>query len=247
MHVLVKMVTELKFKKKLPKNPLVIEAFPSKGFVSTIAAKYMIDELGMEVVGCIRSDKVQSIAVVHDSTPMYPIRIYMKDDIVLLFSEVNVPFQYVGEFTEAISRWFRDIKPREVLLLAGISGRSTEKKHEIFGITSDKKIRKKLRKLDVVDLVEGMLTGVSSDLLLFCMDEGIPVTSLMVETNYTPDPLGSASMLKIISQLLDVDIDTKKLVEKGQEVEKMFYELSDQMKKGMEDTKEMSGYSPMYG
>ncbi|MBN2014809.1 MAG: proteasome assembly chaperone family protein [Candidatus Altiarchaeota archaeon] len=241
------MATEIKTRKELPKDPIVIEAFPSKGFVSTIAAKYMIDELGMEVIGSIKSDKVQSIAVVHTHVPMYPIRIYKKDKMILIFSEVNVPFQYVGEFTQAINKWFLKIKPQEVILLAGISGKSTEKEHEIFSITTDEKVKKKLKNLKVEYMDEGMLTGISSDLLLFCVDNNIPVTSLMAETHYTPDPLGSASMLEILNGLLDLKINTKKLIEKGEEVEKMFQNISEQMKKGIDDTKQISEYSPMYG
>jgi len=76
------MTTKIEIKRGLPKNPIVIEGFPSMGFVSTIATRYMMDELRMEQIGCIKSDRVQSIAVVHDSTPMHPIRIYGKDNLV---------------------------------------------------------------------------------------------------------------------------------------------------------------------
>jgi uncharacterized protein len=241
------MVTEIKIRKELPENPIIIEAFPSKGFVSTIAAKYMLDELNMEAIGCMRSDKIQSIAVVHDSTPMYPIRIYLKDNILLIFSEVNVPFQHVGEFSEVLSSWFREVKPKQIILLAGIAGISTDKEHEIFGITTDPELKEKLRKLKVEEIDEGMLTGISSDLLLDCIENKIPVVSLMAETRYTPDPLGAASMLKILNGLLGLNIDMEKLVEKGEEIEKMFENISEQMKKGIDDTKKMSEYSPMYG
>ena len=240
------MTTKINIKKELPKYPVIIEAFPSKGFVSTIAAKYLIDELDMEIIGNIRSDKIQSIAVVHDSKPMYPMRIYRKDNIVLIFSEVNVPFQHAGEITEALSEWIVGVKPSEVILLAGISGKATEKEHEISGITTDPKIKKKFEKLKVEKMTEGMLTGISSDLLLFCADNSIPVTSLMAETHYTPDPLGSASMLTILNGLLNIKIDTKKLVEKGEEFEKTFHQLTEQMKKGADDTQQMCEYSPMY-
>lgn len=241
------MVTEIRISKDLPKKPIIVEAFPSKGFVSTIAAKYMIDELQMEPIGYIKSDKVQSIAVVHNYKPMYPMRIYRKDNMVLLFSEVNIPFQYVGELTDAIAEWFIEVKPSEVILLAGISGKSTDKEHEIFGIATDDETRKKLKKLKVESMDEGMLTGVSSDLLLFCVEKNIQVTGLMVETHYTPDPLGSATLLKILSELLDLKIDTRKLVEKGEEVERIFHNISEQMKKGIDDTKQLNEYSPMYG
>ncbi len=244
---MIRMVTDIRIRRELPKNPIVIEAFPSKGFVSTIAAKYMIDELNMEVAGYLKSDRIQSIAVIHDSKPMYPIRVYTKDNLVVVFSEVNVPFHHASEFSDVLSRWFVEIKPKQVILLAGIAGKSTDKEHEIFGITIDPKAKEKLKKLKIEGIEEGMLTGISSDLLLDCIENKIPTVSLMAETRYTPDPLGAASMLRILNELLDLKIDTKKLIEKGEEIEKMFEDISQQLKKGMDDTKKIDEYPSMYG
>jgi len=241
------MATKIEIKGELPKDPVVIEGFPSMGFVSTIATKYMIDELGMEEIGCVKSDRVQNIAVVHDSTPMHPIRIYGKDSLVLIFSEVSVPLPYVGEFSEVLSNWFGEINPKKVILLAGISGKGTDKEHEIFGIASDSDLDKELKRLNVSKIEEGILTGISSELLLDCMDNKIPTISLMAETRYTPDPLGAASMLEILNDLLNLDIDIKNLIEKGKEIEEKFKEIAEQLKKGKEDHKGIGEHSPMYG
>jgi len=241
------MTTKIEIKRGLPKNPIVIEGFPSMGFVSTIATRYMMDELRMEQIGCIKSDRVQSIAVVHDSTPMHPIRIYGKDNLVLIFSEVSVPLPYVGEFSEVLSDWFKEIDPEKVILLAGIAGKGTDKEHEIFGIASDSKLDKDLKKLNISKIEEGILTGISSELLLNCIDNKIPSISLMAETHYTPDPLGAASMLEILNDLLNLDMDTKNLIEKGKEIEEKFKEIGEQLKKGKDDHKSIGDYSPMYG
>ena len=241
------MTTRIEIKGRLPKNPVVMEAFPSMGFVSTIATRYMIDELKMEEIGCIKSDRVKSIVVVHDSKPMHPIRIYGKDNLVLVFSEVSVPIPHIGEFSSVFSKWFKEINPEKVILLAGISGKGTDKEHEIFGIASNGELKKELERLDVSKIEEGILTGISSELLLDCIESKIPVISLMVETRYIPDPLGAASMIKILNGLLGLKIDTKNLSEKGKEIEEKFKEIAEQLKKGNEDHKGVGEYSPMYG
>lgn len=241
------MTTKIEIKGKLPKSPVVMEGFPSMGFVSTIATRYMIDELGMEQIGCIKSDRIQNIAVVHDSRPMHPIRIYSKDNLVLIFSEVSVPLSHTKEFSDTLSEWFNEIKPEKVILLAGISGKGTDKEHEIFGIASNGELDKELKKLDISKIEEGILTGISSELLLNCIDNKIPAISLMAETRYIPDPLGAASMIGILNGLLNLDIDTKNLIEKGTEIEKKFKEIAEQLKKGKEDHKGVGEYSPMYG
>ena len=233
--------------KKIPKNAVVIEGFPSKGFVSTIAARYMIDELRMEVIGCIESDKLRSVAVIHDSMPMRPIRIYSDGEIIVIFSEVMIPVPYVQEFSEALTDWLKEINPSKVVLLAGISGRETEKEHDILGIANTSELNKKLKKVNVTMIEEGMLTGISSELLLYCAENNIPSISLMAETEHTPDPMASASMLEILDKLLELGINTKRLINEGKKIEKMFKEVTGQLKRGKESYKGMEEYSPMYG
>ncbi len=240
------MTTKVYIKGELPKNPVIIEGFPSKGFVSTIATRYMIDELGMEEIGYVRSDRIQSIAVVHNSKPMYPIRVYRKDNLVLIFSEISVPYQFIREFADTFDEWFKEINPSTVVLLAGITGRETEKEHEIFGLTTHPEIKERMNELKVETIKEGMLAGISSDILLNCLENDIPVISFMAETKYSPDPLGAASLLRILSSFLEIEIDIEKLVGKGHEIETEFEKLTSELKKGKLDHKEMNDYSPMY-
>lgn len=246
---MIKMTTKIVIQegKKIPEGSIVIEGFPSKGFVSTIAARYMIDELGMEVIGCIESDKLRSVAVIHDAAPMRPIRIYSKDNIIVIFSELIIPVSYVPEFSNALINWLRGINPSKVVLLAGISGRVTDKEHEILGIANTHELNEKLEELDVTKIEEGILTGISSDLLLYCVENNVPTISLMAETEYVPDPLASASMLNILNKLLDLGIDTRRLINEGKRIEKMFKEITEQLKRGKSGYREMEEYSPMYG
>ena len=242
------MVTKVVIKEgnKLPKNPVIIEGFPSKGFVSTISAKYMIDRLEMEPIGYIESDKLRSVTVIHNSKAMRPVRIYAKGNLIVILSEIILPLPNVPDFSNAIIEWFRKINPDKVVLLAGISGKESEKEHEIFGLANTPELTKKLSEAKVNSVEEGMLTGISSELLLYCVENGIPSISLMAETKNLPDPLAAASMLEILTKVLDIKIDTKKLVEEGKKIEAMFNELQVQMRRGQAGYKEMENYSPMY-
>ena len=241
------MTTKIVMYKEIPKNARVVEAFPSKGFVSTIATKHMMNELGMEQVGHIESDSIQQIAVIHDSEPMRPMRIYAKGKLLFIFSEIIIPFQHVAELSGALEGWFDEIKPKEVILLAGISGKGTDKRHEIHGIGSQPKLNDKLEELGASKIADGMLTGLSSNLLLYCIDKDIPAISLMAETEYIPDPLAAASMINILNKLLGVTANTESLINEGTKIEGMFNDMSAQMKRGKDGYKEMEAYSPMYG
>jgi uncharacterized protein len=139
------MAVEINLKGKLPENAVLIEAFPSKGYVSTIAANFLVEKLGMQYVGCINSDELGGIIVVHASKPMPPIRIYAKDDIILIISELIIPSQLLSDFSKAIVNLIKKTKPRELILLASMSGIETTGEHEILWITTDDTLAERIK------------------------------------------------------------------------------------------------------
>ena len=226
----------------------MVEGFPSKGFVSTITANYMIRELDMELVGYIESDELSSITVIKDSKPLRPIRIYTKGSIVLIYSEIMVPFKSIPEISRAINSWIEELKPRQVILMAGISGAEAEQKgHQILGVASDEKLARKLGEMKVTLVKDGVLTGVSSNILMHCVEKRIPVAGLMVETECTPDALAAASMLDILNGLLGISINSQMLRRMGKDIEEDFRKIMKQMKKGREGYVKMEECGPMYG
>jgi uncharacterized protein len=240
------MTVKVNISGELPQSPVVIEAFPSKGYVSTLAANHLIKQLGMDLVGHIESDKLSAIAVVHDSKPMHPIRVYAKDELILIFSELMIPFSLVHEFTTSIGDWFRELNPKSAILLASVPGISTEKEHEILAVSTDERVKDLLSRLDVKEMDEGVLTGMSSSLMIKCCGFKIPATSLMVETNYIPDVLAAASLLKILSGVLGLDVNVDDLTKTGKEIEKKFKETLEQLKKGQQNIREIHQDLTMY-
>jgi uncharacterized protein len=239
-------MAKIKLNKKPPINPVVIEAFPSKGYVSTIAASYMIKKLDMELIGYIRSQDLEAVTVVHENMPMWPIRIYSKDNLVLIFSEIMIPLKLIHSFSEYIADWIGQIKAEEVILLANIMGIHSEgDDHRIYGIACGGNSLEKLKDAGVKLLDEGVLTGMSSSLMLRCMEKGMPSLALMVETHYVPDVLAASSMLTILNKILDIEIDVKGLEETGKEIEKQVMNFLEQFKKAQEGHQQLSEL-PMY-
>ena len=85
------MATKIILKESVEKNQTVIDGFPGAGFVGAIAAGYIIDQLKMDCIVYIKSDKIPGIAVIHDSKSCHLVRIYAKDDLVIVMSELIIP------------------------------------------------------------------------------------------------------------------------------------------------------------
>ncbi len=233
------MSVEIKLTEPIPEGSIVIEAFPSKGYVSTLAANQLIKQLDMKLVGHISCSKLDAIALVHGHKPMHPIRVYRKDMLVVVFSELIIPFNLTHEFTEVLGSWLTSLKPKSVIFLASIPGLETDKEHEIMTVSTDEEIAKKIKGLNLRRMEEGVLTGLSSALMLSCADGGIPATAFMVETNYVPDVLAAASLLEIIGRILGFEVELDELTKAGKQIEDKFRENLNQMKKGRDDLKEL--------
>ena len=229
-----------------PKNAKVIEAFPSRGYVSTLSTNHMIKQLDMRQIGHIECDKLDAIAVVHEGLPKHPIRIYAKDDIVVIFSELIVPFNLTHDFTLAIDEWFKILKPSSAIFLASIPGVESDKEHEILSVSTDPDVKPRIESLGIKRMDEGVLTGISSSLMLKCVNQNIPATSLMVETSYIPDVLAASSLLNILSKILDLDIKVDQLVKAGKQIESKFKVNMAQMSKGQQNYDELHQQSAMY-
>ncbi|MFH0863309.1 MAG: PAC2 family protein [Candidatus Altiarchaeota archaeon] len=240
------MVVNIVVTGKVPDNPTIIEAFPSRGYVSTIAGNHLIRQEKMEQIGYIESDKLDAIAVVHDGKPMHPIRIYSKGDLVVLFSELIIPLNLTHEFSTEVINWFKKIKPKKAILLASIPGVETSKEHEILAVSTDGQMIEKIKALKIKQMNEGVLTGMSSSLMIKCCCLEIPVTSLMVETTYIPDVLAAASLMKMLSDILGLTVSIEELTKAGHDIEEKFRENLEQMKIGQENFKEMHQQLPMY-
>jgi len=224
----------------IPDDPVVVEAFPSKGYVSSIAAYYLIKEAGFEHIGSIKVPGLENFVVVHEGEILRPIRIYAKDNIVLVFSEIIITPSLVSEFTDKFIKWLEDIDTKRAVLLASIMGKEAEEEHKILGLSNTPELSDKLDDLDVEKLKEGVLTGVSSTLALNCQEKEIPSISLLVETPYIPDALAAASLLEVLSNLLGLDVDVEELKETGKEFEEKFKEMVKQMNKGQKDYQKLS-------
>lgn len=232
---------------ELPKNPVIVEAFPGKGYVSTIAAGQIINTLEMELIGWIKSDITAGITVIHDGVPLRPIQIYRKDSLILIYSEAVIPFENIREFSTAFKEWFATIEPSRIILLAGVTGSKQESEHTIFSVCNDKDCKKLLDDLSVPHLQEGMVVGVASELMHWCRHHDIPYVSLMAETVITPDPTAAATLLNIINKVLDIKVPTEQLTEVGDAIEAKMTEIMDSIKRGKDGYKQIEADSPMYG
>ncbi len=238
-------------KKKISlKGYTLIEGFPGIGLIGTIAASFLAEKLNMELVGYIYSEKFPPMASIHDGVPYYPVRLYAdkKNKIIVVFSDFVIPADVVYEMSNELINLFKKEKMKEIISLAGMTSTFVTEERAVYAIVSKEELKKKLEKLGIRFIQQGVTTGVSGVLLMKCAMEGLPAFSLLAESSMAyPDPGSAAFLLKKLGEYLGIKVETGLLEEEAKKIQERIQKTIEQVRAGKMKYKQAEEHLPMYG
>ncbi len=209
----------------------IIEAFPGIGLVGPMAGSYMIEKLNMEYIGRIESELFPPIAAIHNSTPMFPARIYKSDKykLLLFISEFTIPPVLVHQLSDELLAFARKYS---ILQIISVGGMPAQKPGNTIYITScDKDILKKATRTGIKPISEGVVAGVSAGILIKAPQYKIPAINVLVEVNPNlTDPIYAEIAISGLNKILDIDIDLSELDKEAKEVETKIKEMLKKVK-----------------
>ncbi len=202
------------------KGYTLIEGFPGTGLVGPMVASYIIEKLGMEMVGYIYSDRFPPIAAVHGGFPMHTARLYAdpKSKLAVVFSEFMIPVDAIYQLTDELISFVRKNGVAKIISIGGMPSQNPSS--TAYVISSQPGLLGKGGKQGLKPVNEGVIAGVSAMLMISAAELGIPVMDLLVEVNpEVMDPKYAEVAIKGLGTLTGIEIDTKELEEEAKEVD----------------------------
>jgi len=244
----------IEFKEIDLQDGTIIAGFPSIGLVSTIAANYLIDSLGLKQIGALESKYFPTLSVVHSAEPLSPVRIYggVADrgrKIAIFVSEFRPKPNLIVPIADVIMDWAVKKKCKLLISPEGmvVEGREMEmvKKETAYAIASTDEARNMLVQRGIPQFKNGIIAGVSGVLLNKGKHKNFNVISILSEAhpNY-PDARAAAATIEVIASLLDLDINVAPLYEEAERIEQHLQKLHKQAKPVVTTD---HGLGPMYG
>lgn len=224
-----------------PAPEYLILGLPDAGLVGAIASRYLVINKNLKLVGEIDSPAYFSpVTVVHKSTPMSPVQLYMPDDrrYLILLSEAPIPAPAVYPLSLAILEYSREIGVEHIISISGIAvpNRLQIEKPKSYWLASTKKSAELLKDLKLEELKEGFIVGPYAVILKEARRKGINNFVIFVESFFDlPDPESAAEALKILSQIISIEIDISKLLEEAELIKLQTRELMRQTRKSMSE------------
>ena len=207
--------------KKLRK-PTLIMGFPGTGLVGSVAASQIVESLGMDFGGYLSSSEFAPLAAIHDYKPMPAARIHYseKHDMLVIISEMTIPVGSSLEVADKIFDFAKSVGASTIISLGGIS--LQDEKKGVFVVSSDPEIVKDvIAKKIAKPIKEGATTGVTGILLTKGTLEHFPVTTILAESSEEYlDPKAASNVIKVLSRIINVQINTTKLEKEAEEFSK---------------------------
>jgi uncharacterized protein len=204
-------------------KPYVLIGLPDVGLIGVISASQLIKSLDMKPIGYIDSEQLPPIAVIHETVPMSPLRVYGAGNVILIVSEIPLPPALIRSFSKEVVNWAKNLNPTAILSLAGIPvpNRMDLDQPGLYVVLSEpeKTMATELESLQVQKLEEGFMAGPYASILNNCISETVPNITFLVQShmNY-PDPGAAAVLLETVAKFLNVTVDVEPLLEQAEEI-----------------------------
>lgn len=215
------------------RNPILVEGLPGIGNIGKIAADYLAEYLKATKFAHLYSKYFPPHVFIDENgiTRMVNNEFYYyrgknsEPDLIIVcgdYQGLTPEGQY--EIADCILKIIKNLGCKRVYTLAGYATRKVSGPYYVFGAATTKKLADELKKYDVKferENANESLIGASGLIIgLGYALYNLECACLMAETSgYITDPRGAQELLKILSKILNIPIDTGKLQDKAKELE----------------------------
>lgn len=199
---------------------LAICGFSTAGMVGSIAAYHVIRSLKIDEIGTVMNPEFPALALIEDSIPRHPVRVYQGDEIGVFIAEVPFPSEQDVSFANTVLEWFTKGGFSKLIIVDGLVRQTPEDTTGpgLFGVASIEETRQTLHNLGIESIKRGVVAGIAGYLLAEGHRRGLDVTALLAECNPTfPDPKAAATAIEAITEITGLELSLHELLEQAQE------------------------------
>jgi hypothetical protein len=220
------------------KDPIMIEGLPGVGHVGKLVADHLVEELKAEKIMEIYSSHFppQVLVMSDGSVRLVKNEVYAykskKQDLLIIVgdhqSATNTGYYLIADLFVDIAEKY---KVNRIYTLGGYGVGHIVDKQVVLGAVNNSKLVGEIKKYGV-EFKEnepgGGIIGASGLVLGLAKRRGIDAVCLMgITSGYLVDPRSAQAVLKLLTKILDMDVDTKALEERAKEIENLVAKLKD--------------------
>jgi len=193
-------------------NTLLV-GFPSTGLIGTFSISYLIHYLKMKNVGEIELSDLPPSLFVEGGEILAPIRVYKKNNIFAIISDVPFDQYLAEEFARSIHEFCKENQVKKIVFVSGMESINQKKDDpKIYGLVTHKTLESVLYNYQIPKFLDGSIFGTDAVIISVFRKTKIPLLVLYAECHpFFPDPKASITAIVTLAKILDVKIDTSEI------------------------------------
>jgi len=206
---------------KKPKDVILVEGFPGFGLIGTIVTEYLIDHLDCESIGTIVSEEIPPMVALHKGQVVQPIEIFYNKKFNMVFLHVVTnPAGLEWQFSEIVMKLATMLEAKEIVSVEGVGSSNEDGTPKTFYYSNSEKIKKDFERMNVDELQEGVIMGVTGTILLKAKNTKQTMSCIFAETHSAmPDSKAAAAVIRVLDKYLGLNIDPKPLEKQAEQFE----------------------------
>lgn len=199
----------MKNSKSIKDNVLLV-GFPSNGLVGTFSISYLVHYLGMKQFGEIDFPDLPPTLFVEDGEILAPIRIYKKDNIYVIMSDLPFDPYRAYDFAESILQYCKNNDIKKIIVVSGMETINREPHSpKIYGLVTHQSLEEILYENQISKFLAGSIFGTDAAIITVFRKSKIPALILYAECHpFFPDPEASVLAITTLAKILNVTVDT---------------------------------------
>lgn len=196
--------------------------FSTVGSVGVIATSHLISSLQLSPMGTVLHPRFPAVALIHDSVPKHPVRVYQGDGIGVFTSEIQFTSEHDVYFANTVLEWFTKGGFDRLIVIDGVVSNELGIKEdsELWGVSSKSAGRDQLDNSSIQRIQQGVVTGIAGYLIAEGERRGLDVTALLAECNpMYPDARAAIIAVEGLSELVGVEVPVEGLLEDARNIE----------------------------
>tara|TARA_B100000035_G_scaffold314730_1_gene331974 strand:- start:2387 stop:2998 length:612 start_codon:yes stop_codon:yes gene_type:complete len=173
-------------------------------------------------MGTVLHPQFPAVALIHDSVPKHPVRVYQGDGIGVFTSEIQFTSEHDVYFANTVLEWFTKGGFDRLIVIDGVVSNELGIKEdsELWGVSSTPVGRDQLDNSSIQRIQQGVVTGIAGYLIAEGERRGLDVTALLAECNpMYPDARAAIIAVEGLSELVGVEVPVEGLLEDARNIE----------------------------
>ena len=191
-------------------NNTLLLGFPGGGLVGIFTISYLIPQLKMTQIGEIDHPDIPPTLFVENGELYGPIRIYKKDNLYAILSDVPFDLDLGYIFAESVIEFAKKNHIKKIIIPSGMESTNKDPKTpKVYGLVTHQNLDSLLYQNDIPKFLSGTIIGTDAAMVATFRKSNIPVALLYAECHpFFPDPEAALHAITVIAKILKFKIDT---------------------------------------